>query len=138
RAARGARGHEQMYIELPQIYQELMDAYDEACEEARDRYEHETPRSQWVAGRARWAVCEHLRDVGPAPSHWIPGAPKILVCTACWKSAEADLTHCGLCGCHDHNLTYLSVADPHSPVTLHAAVCDDCYPEGADAPRVNT
>jgi hypothetical protein len=26
------------------------------------------------------------------------------------------------------------VSIPYSIVTLHAAMCDDCYPEGADAP----
>jgi hypothetical protein len=47
---------------------------------------------------------------------------------------EAKLTECGRCGRHDHNLTYISTLDKHSPVTLHAAVCDECYPQGADAP----
>jgi hypothetical protein len=41
-----------------------------------------------------------------------------------------------LCGRVDDRLTHISVIDQHSAVTLHAALCDTCYPEGADAPKV--
>jgi hypothetical protein len=133
--ARGARMRESFEDDSPEIYQKLLAAYRQACEDARNRYEHEVSQSQWVSGRARWATCEHLRG-GPAPSHWNPGAWEYLLCTACWKSVDVDLTECGRCGRHDHNLTHLSIVDQHVSVTLHAAVCDDCYPEGADAPTV--
>ncbi len=103
-----------MHAEAPPIYKSLIHAYDQACDAARDRYEQETPRSQWVTGRTRWVTCEDLWG-GPAPSHWNPGTPELLLCTACWKSLDAELTECGLCGRHDHKIGFASPARPGLP-----------------------
>jgi hypothetical protein len=132
--ARGARDRRLTRDEAPLIYQRLLAAFDQACDEARDRYEQAVPRSQWVEDRRRWFTCDHLKS-GPAPSHWNPCAPESLLCTACWRTTEQ--LHCWLCGRHDHKLTDISAVSQCLATTAHTAVCDDCYPEGADAPKVN-
>jgi hypothetical protein len=108
--------------------EELVDTYREACAEARTRYEEATPKSQWVAGRSRMGVCEDLQG-GPAPSHWCPAEPDVLLCDSCWGEVYADpaFHQCMKCGEQQPNLVHISTIDPHSPVTLHAVVCNDCY-----------
>ena len=136
RTARGARSYKTPQTLLPEIHQSLLAAYRQACEEARHRYEHGTPRSEWVNDRGRWATCEHLRCGGPAPTHWFVGVPETFLCSTCWEHGSPLIDECGRCGRPDDNLTHIGINDVHSFVTLHAAVCDECYPQGADAPAV--
>lgn len=141
RVAHGARMREALIADAAEVYQSLLDAYGDACDEARNRYEENTPTSEWVSGRSQWGACEHLRG-GPAPAHWTPVYPEQLLCTTCWECFIAFVKSqgavpCQCCGRFDDNLTYISVADRHLSVTLQAAVCDTCYPEGADAPKVD-
>lgn len=132
RTIRGARGRVMMEADAAPIYRELLRNYRHAFDQARERYEQNTPRDQWVVGRARWAQCEDLR--GAAPSHWSLSAPAMLLCFACWEESVDGLDECERCGRRADSLIHISVADRHSPVTLHALVCGHCYPEGVDAP----
>jgi hypothetical protein len=130
--ARGGRRRQ----DPPPALDALFDAYTHACEHARTIYEQEVPRSQWLAGYASWIGCDHLHP-GPAPMHWHPRDPEIRVCTDCWEALRPTDTTSALCGRHDHNLTHISCAAAQgSLVTLHVAVCDNCYPQGADTPHL--
>jgi hypothetical protein len=134
-AATGARmSRESAPSEQRPVYRNLIDAFHEAGAEARRRYEANTPRAEWVAGRTRWNNCEHLQR-GPAPAHWAPIDPEILMCAPCWDEVEAGLARCMRCGRPDDDCTSISVLGEGHQITLHAHVCDVCYPEGADAPR---
>jgi hypothetical protein len=92
-------------------------------------------------------VCPHLAKTTAAVAHWLAWAPLYLACERCagrvqaaaaaalQESGEAALpASCDLCGQRpDRGIGMVEVA--RGPVIAHAALCDDCYPEGADTPR---
>ncbi len=128
-AERGARRREVMEDQMPPLIQDLMDYYRHACHEARRRYEDAIPEGERVPGRLRWINCQHITGQ-PQPVHWYSIWPDMLVCERC---APTEFV-CYRCGRQDDRVTVVTLADQHSAALVHAMFCDDCYPEGADAP----
>lgn len=133
--ARGARYREIAEGDLSNRQRELFDLFQKASADARSRYVEavgEAEARRWPQ-RARWGRCGH--ESGVAVVYWFPVTPDALYCKACAEEVCA-VPVCMACGELDDNLTRITLQDPDLPVLLGAMVCDDCYPEGADAPRL--
>jgi hypothetical protein len=134
-AARGARLRESVKLdEIPRFHQEMVRAFQQAAKETRARYEAAVgeEEAKKYPYRRRWDYCEHVRQ-GPSVAYWLyKGRPHMLLCEQCMESVHVH--SCNWCG-----------GMYGTPTRIHAvvgsfivvgAVCDKCYPEGADAPRM--
>jgi hypothetical protein len=132
----GARLQHTREDESPYVFRALIGAYREACQDAMIRYENETPPDQRVKGRGRSNSCGHQNAHRPRPIHWVPVKPDCFWCDHCWELIHAQVDRCMMCGQPNEPMTHITTALPDTPITLHAVVCDDCYPEGVGAPNI--
>lgn len=83
-------------------------------------------------------VCPHKDPRRAEPTHWFAAVPDLRMCDRCAAPFVADfmaaVDQCDLChGDYPHDvLTLIALNVGH--FIVHTALCDDCYPEGADAP----
>lgn len=147
---------------LPQHTQDQMDAAEtDAWNKVRSRYtgrlrERSRPEDmpqalqkvndllfstieRWKAGEP-CRVCPHKDPQRAEPTHWFAAVPDLRMCERCAAPFVADwmaaVDQCDLCRqAFPHGvLTLVNGAAGH--YIIHAALCDGCYPEGADAPRL--
>ncbi len=95
---------------------------------------------RWRAGEPG-SVCPHKDPRRAEPTHWFAAVPNVRMCEKCAPPFVDDwsggVNQCDLC--HEmfpHDvLTMINGAYGH--FIVHAALCDGCYPEGVDAPRLS-
>jgi ribosomal protein L37AE/L43A len=120
RTRHAGRERKAAYDELPPAIRKVSDLLDDALERP-----------------AR--VCPHKDPHRAEPTHWFAAVPDMRMCDQCAAPFVDDWTRgvdeCDLCRqTFPHGaLTAITGAVGH--IIIHAALCDGCYPEGADAPR---
>ncbi len=115
-----APGARQRIIEmdqLPPALRRIVDRFDEGMERSA----------------ATGLMCPHKRPDRVQPTHLFASQPDLRLCEQCAAPvlAAAPLA-CDLCDRVMRGLT--AVAWTRGYLTYHTALCDACYPEGADAP----
>ena len=85
-------------------------------------------------------ICPHKDPERVQVTHWFAGRPDTRMCESCAEPiVEAFMRTADGCDlCHrkypHEELTLVNGAQHH--FVIHAALCDECHPEGADSPRV--
>jgi hypothetical protein len=78
-------------------------------------------------------MCPHKDPARAQPTHLFASHPDLRLCELCAAPVLAtQQTTCDLCDTTcDPTLVHYTIGY----LMFHTALCDDCYPEGADAPR---
>jgi hypothetical protein len=116
--ARGARGWTAPTEQLPPALRRIAQRFETGL------------RRSVETGR----MCPHKDPARAQPTHLFASHPDVRFCEQCAAPILATQpTVCDLCDATcDPTLVHYSMGY----LMFHTALCDDCYPEGADAPRV--
>jgi hypothetical protein len=116
-----APGARQRLIELDQL--------PPAIRRIHQRFDEGMERSV-VTGR----MCPHKHPRRAQPTHLFASQPDLRLCEQCAAPVlAANPLACDLCDKIKRDLTVVAWTGGY--LTFHTALCDDCYPEGADAPK---
>jgi hypothetical protein len=79
-------------------------------------------------------MCAHKDPRRAQPTHLFAAEPDLRLCERCAAPVlKAGANVCDLChGVCNPTLVHYTMGH----LLFHAALCDTCYPEGADAPRL--
>ena len=121
RARHGGRERTAMYDEMPQALQKVNDLLLDALDRP-----------------AR--VCPHKDPHRAEPTHWFAAVPDHRMCERCAAPFVADwmaaVDQCDLCHQTFPHRVLTGITGAFGHIIFPAALCDGCYPEGADAPRL--